>query len=732
MNSLIKPLNNPQLQLACDFVEYTNKNIFLTGKAGTGKTTFLLNLKDNSSKRMIVVAPTGVAAINAGGVTIHSFFQLPFGPHLPNTATSNSNSSTGQNIPRQTAINRFSKEKINIIKSLDLLVIDEISMVRADLLDGIDEVLRRFKDRYKPFGGVQLLMIGDLQQLAPIVKEEEWDILREYYDTLFFFGSRALQKTQQVSIELKHIYRQSDNTFIEILNKVRENNIDAATLQQLNKRYIPDFARDADDGYITLTTHNAKAHSLNEIKLEKLSGKIHEFEATCTGDFPEYSYPTDSKLIVKKGAQVMFVKNDTSYEKQFYNGKIGTIVDFEEDHILVQCPDEPQPISVAPLEWSNTKYTIDEETKEITENIIGTFTQYPLKLAWAITIHKSQGLTFEKAIIDANDAFAFGQVYVALSRCKTLEGLVLSAPISTRCIKTDTTISTFTQEVAQNQPDQQALEESKNTYQLTLLTELFDFTPIKRRLGYLQKLLNENEASIHDKYREIFNKMSNALKPELLDIADKFMVQVNQYIATERNIEKNPVLQERVKKACGYFLGTTEAVLYDVLQNTSIEIDNKTVRKSINTVLDELNRDTNIKRSCLKACLDGFVVKVYLDARAKSTIETPEPKPVEKRPKEYSSDSITHAELYARLRTWKNNKADEYNLPSYMIIPQKTLIELVAKQPVSLKQLKEVKGFGQKKVTQFGEEILTIIKEYLEDIDIERSMIEEPLKSIDD
>jgi len=720
--------NNPQLQLAYDFVEYTNKNIFLTGKAGTGKTTFLLDLKERSPKRMIVVAPTGVAAINAGGVTIHSFFQLPFGPHIPSALTTGTGSSTPQKPVNQTSMFRFSQEKINIIKSLDLLVIDEISMVRADLLDGIDEVLRKYKDRYKPFGGVQLLMIGDLQQLAPIVKEEEWGILREYYDTMFFFGSRALQRTQHISIELKHIYRQSDLTFIEILNKVRENHIDTDTLDQLNKRHIPDFAKDSDDGYITLTTHVAKANRLNETKLEKLSGKTYNFDATTSGEFPEYSYPTEYKLTLKRGAQVMFVKNDTSHEKLFYNGKIGTVVDFEDDYILVRCEDDNEDISVVPLEWSNTKYSIDETTKEIKETIIGSFIQYPLKLAWAITIHKSQGLTFEKAIIDANDAFAFGQVYVALSRCKTLEGMVLSNPISPRSIKTDTTVSTYTHEVEQNQPDQQALEDSKYDYQLTLLLELFDFTSINRRLNYLIKILSDNGASIHESYQGIFEKLATSLKTKILDVSVTFKAQVNKLVTEQKNIEENVQLQDRIIKACGYFLDTTNTVIHNVLKETNIETDNKTVRKSINTVLDELNQETSIKIACFKNCINGFKVKEYLAARAKSTIEKPDRKQTQKRQEEQVSSSITHPKLYARLKTWKENKAEEFDLPSYMVIPQKTLIELVSRHPVSLKQLKKIKGFGQKKVDQFGEEVLTIIKEYLEDSNIEIILDEEPQK----
>ncbi len=420
---MTKPFNNPQLRLAFEFVQHTGRNIFLTGKAGTGKTTFLHNLKKETSKRMIVVAPTGVAAINAGGVTIHSFFQLPFGPQLPgNNSANDSNSS----------IRRFSKQKINIIRSIDLLVIDEISMVRADLLDGIDGTLRRFKNRNLPFGGTQLLLIGDLQQLAPVVKDNEWNLLRNHYTTSFFFGSLALQKTNYVSIELVHVYRQSDETFINLLNKVRNNVMDNDVIEALNNRYNSDF-NSLGTSHIILTTHNAKAKQINDSRLEKLTGNDYNFMATITGNFPEFSFPTDGELKLKQGAQVMFIKNDPNPDKQYYNGKIGSIIDIDDESITVQCDGDDEPISVEKLFWEKMAYKINDDSKEIVESIEGTFVQYPLKLAWAITIHKSQGLTFENAVIDAQDAFAHGQVYVALSRCKTLEGLVQFKNNSKKC-----------------------------------------------------------------------------------------------------------------------------------------------------------------------------------------------------------------------------------------------------------------------------------------------------------
>ena len=718
----MEPFNNPQLKLAHDFVQYTNKNIFLTGKAGTGKTTFLLNLKGKSNKRMIVVAPTGVAAINAGGVTIHSFFQLSFGPHIPVDAATNNYlspaSSKGQYNYNQSFVNKFNREKINIIKSLDLLVIDEISMVRADVLDGIDEVLRRYKDRYKPFGGVQLLMIGDLQQLAPVVRSEDWNLLKDYYSTMFFFGSRALQKTQHISIELKHIYRQKDDAFIQILNRVRDNNMDAATLRELNKRYIPGFAVKSNGGYITLTTHNSQAQQINDTKLAKLSGMSHQFGATVSGEFPEFNYPTDNNLTLKIGAQVMFMKNDSSYEKLFYNGKIGKIMKFEEDKVIVQCPNDTDPISVEPLEWSNNKYTIDEETKEIKESVIGTFTQFPLKLAWAITIHKSQGLTFENAIIEANAAFAHGQVYVALSRCKTLEGLVLNSPLSSNCIKTNTTVTAFIREAEQNQPDEITLEESKNDFQYTLLNELFDFNLIDRRVHYLLKIINEHKESVLDSFRETFMQMADSSKADLLDVSEKFNHHIKQFTAQQKNIEINVPLQDLAKKACAYFLEKINSIYYAVLEKTSLETDNKLVRKSVNDILEKLIKETNLKLACLTACLGGFNVKTYLDARAKAVIEKPVIKPAHKATAEHLSEAIPNPKLYILLRNWRNNKADEANVPSYMVFQQKTLIALVTQLPLTCKELSKVTGFGKVKTSQFGEEVVTIIKTYIDDNNI--------------
>ncbi|MFO7658057.1 MAG: helix-turn-helix domain-containing protein [Bacteroidales bacterium] len=702
---------NPQLKLAYDFVQYTNRHIFLTGKAGTGKTTFLHNLKRVSPKRMIVVAPTGVAAINAGGVTIHSFFQMPFGPYIP--VENKVSQSSNEPAPR-VGYQKFSREKINIIRSLDLLVIDEVSMVRADVLDGIDEVLRRYKNHSLPFGGVQLLMIGDLQQLAPIVKEDEWGILQDYYDTIYFFGSRALKQTDYVSVELEHIYRQSDIEFIEILNKIRENRLDNQTLQKLEKKCIPGFNPDTKEGYITLTTHNAQAQELNESKLRKLHSGPHVFTATVQGEFPEYSYPTDYELTLKTGAQVMFVKNDSSREKLFYNGKIGKITAITDDIIFVECPGDNSAIPVDQAEWQSTKYSINEETKDITETIVGTFTQYPLKLAWAITIHKSQGLTFEKAIIDAHAAFAHGQVYVALSRCKTLEGLVLSTPIGTRGIKSDKLISQFTQEIAENQPDEQTLENSKKNYQKSLLLELYNFEPLHIKIFQVLKMLKENESIVFGNARELFKSMNEEVKNNIIEVGQKFKAQILQFVSKDPDIETNGLLQERIKKACTYFSEKIVSIVLEKAGQAVIETDNRTLRKSVNDLIARLKTEWEARLVCMQACSKGFTVKEYLDVRAKAAIEKPEGRKPKKEEQEFSADVIPHPELYKMLKSWRNVKARELNLPHYMVLPQKTMIALLNLLPATKPELKTIKGFGRKKTNTFGDEILKIINTYVD------------------
>lgn len=701
---------NPQLELVSNYVQYTGQHIFLTGKAGTGKTTFLHNLREHPLKRMVVVAPTGVAAINAHGVTIHSFFQLPFGPLIGFDRT-------------KTDQMRFNREKVNIIRSLDLLVIDEISMVRADLLDAVDAVLRRFRTHNKPFGGVQLLMIGDLQQLSPVVKEDERELLRDCYETPYFFSSRALRETSFVSIELTQVFRQQDNHFISILNQVRENRLDKLSLETLNRRYIPDFRPDEKEGYITLCTHNAQAKRINDSKLQALSGEEYCFKARIEGSFPEYSYPTEFELIVKEGAQVMFVKNDTSPEKLFYNGKIGKISRIENETVFVLCPGEEKEIAVTRMDWENIKYSLKADTNEIVEEKEGVFTQYPLRLAWAITIHKSQGLTFERAIIDAQSSFAHGQVYVAISRCKTLEGMVLSRPINARSIINDHTVKGFTEQIEQNQPDKTQLHSAQIAYQQELLTELFRFTQFRNHILHIEKIMNENMGSIPAPTRNLFGQMFSLLHNEVWEVADKFQTQMKQLLPQQPDVEQNDALQIRIGKAAGYFSEKIKTIIFDVLPKADIDIDNKAVKKQLADAVKRLKNDAQIKYETLKACLNGFCLKDLLQSQATAAIEKANPKESVKKETEktavLNNENISHPVLFNRLRSWRRARAVELTVPAYSVFSQKSLYELVHFLPTDKKSLLKINGIGEKKIAQFGQEMIEIIREYCKEQGIE-------------
>lgn len=419
---------NFELDVARFIVEKTDMSLFLTGKAGTGKTTFLREVVRYTKKKCIVLAPTGIAAVNAGAMTIHSFFQFGLGPFV-------------QGVIEPKSDFRINKSKLELIRHLQLLIIDEVSMVRADLMDHIDVELRRIRRNSKPFGGVQLLMIGDLQQLPPIAHGGEDELLRQYYKTLYFFSSAALKSMKYSCIELKNVYRQTDGHFIDILNHARDCTLTSQDISDLNARYIPGFSPKPEDGYIRLMTHNRQVDYVNETEMEKLDSKPYTFVAAVTGTFPEESYPTADSLTLKKGAQVMFIKNDP--ERRFINGTLGEVKSIDKNSIAVRLAESGTIIDVEPVEWQNIRYQFDEESKEISSKQIGRFKQYPLKAAWAITVHKSQGLTFDKAIIDVHAAFSPGQAYVALSRCRTLDGLVLSSPVSASVFMRDNAVDAY-------------------------------------------------------------------------------------------------------------------------------------------------------------------------------------------------------------------------------------------------------------------------------------------------
>lgn len=696
---------NKEIELAWNFVNTTNQSVFLTGKAGTGKTTFLHNLKHNSLKRIVVVAPTGVAAINARGVTIHSFFQLPFGPILPDS-----------DINRSAGFNRkFSKTKINIIKSMDLLIIDEISMVRADVLDGIDKTLKRFRDRSKTFGGVQVLMIGDLQQLSPVIRENEWQLLKPYYQTGYFFSSLAYQSCNAITIELKHIYRQENPKFIEILNEIRNNSLTQASADELNKRYIKDFKPDPKEGYIALTTHNNRAEQVNTKELDALTTKGYKYTAKVSGKFPDHAFPNKEELHLKVGAQVMFIKNDSSPEKRYFNGKIGKVIYLDKDEVVVKCPDDDYNINTTQEEWENINYTVNAETKAITEDKIGSFSQIPLRLAWAITIHKSQGLTFEKAIVDAQGAFAHGQTYVALSRCKSLEGLVLKSKIDSSQIINDQQVSSFTKLSAENQPDEEALELAKRTFQLDSINDIFNYYEFLYPINRLLDLYYKNRGSIQGQIESPLINMKEGVT-NLLKVGNRFNNQLQDISNDGRLPETNNLIQERFKKAITYFKTETEKYVVENLKALTYSTDNKAIENDLIKALDTIEELIATKLSYFNGLSEGFSTQKFLELRAKSVFLTKD-KP--KKSRASVIDGTVNIELFELLRELRNEIATENDLIHYQIFTQKALYEICEVLPVTKKQLLEINGFGKVRVEKYGTQILNVIKDYCEENNIE-------------
>ncbi len=713
------PINH-ELQLANNFVRYTDCHIFLTGKAGTGKTTFLHNLRKNATKRLIVTAPTGVAAINADGVTLHSFFQLPFGPFLPE------NGAWGPNRQRQF---RFSKEKKQIIKNLDLLVIDEISMVRADLLDAVDAVLRRYRRSNQPFGGVQLLMIGDLHQLTPVAKREEWDLLQGHYESVYFFSSRALGLTEMLTIELKHIYRQSDARFIELLNRVRDNRLDAPSLTTLNRRCFPDFSPDDNEDYITLTTHNRRADSINTTRLNALPGKKRRFTAEISGDFPKHNYPTSSTLLLKEGAQVMFVRNDPSGEKLYYNGKIGKIAGFSGKEVRVSCPEDQDDIIVKAISWENIKYTVNEETGNIESDTIGKFEQCPLRLAWAITIHKSQGLTFERAVIDVGAAFAHGQVYVALSRCKTIDGLVLSSPFSEQELQTDEAVKRFNGESRQNPPSESRLRATQRDYQQRLLLECFDFSLLGRHLNYLVRLLRGNSGTIQVSGITDIDGLARRAEEDIFVVGKGFKRQLLSIFAQSDLPESNDRVLERITKASAWFQDKISDIFGETMPRLHIDTDNKELAKKIDIAVNTLNQEIAVKLAAVKSCEQGFSPSSYLRAVSSAETDFTPKRPKKRQNPDYTESDIAHPELFQTLKDWRTRRAGERDIPHFQIMHQKVLIQIAVYLPDNLIDLKKMNGVGKKTLEKYGGELIEMVSNYRRKHDIDKVTVPEPKKT---
>lgn len=716
---------NEMFELAAQLVNQSSRSIFLTGKAGTGKTTFLKYIRENCPKQMAVVAPTGVAAINAGGVTIHSFFQLPFAPFIPASTAFGGNGEEIVSRHNLTSRLKINGDKIKVIRQLELLVIDEISMVRADTMDAIDVVLRHIRRRpYERFGGVQLLLIGDMFQLPPVIKEQEWKILSEYYASPYFFDSAIIKEEPPLYIEFTKIYRQSEEKFIRVLNQVRNNAIDEESLVILESRYQPSFRRNNKDEYIVLTTHNETARTINSSELSKLDGRSFTYKAVIEGDFPPMAFPADEALQLKEGAQVMFIKNDSDRGKRYFNGKIGIVTALEADKIVVKCKDDTDEIEVGKELWENIRYAVDKSSRDMKEQVIGSFAQYPLRLAWAITIHKSQGLTFEKAIIDAGEAFAPGQVYVALSRCTSLDGMVLQSRLRNGSVYTDQRIVAFSRKIASSHTVKEELEIAKKMYREKLLLETFDFAAAVNSINELRDLVAEHGAAFNS---DALTWIGELLKKAgaVQDTALKFHIWLKAQFQQTGVSEENLVLQERVSKAALHFTKELESII-EFLQQPKLATDSKLNAKSVNEGLKEVFAELAVKKHLVQA----FEDKIDPDAwyqRKKGFIVPAFPVNVYGGSAGTKSD-IPNPALYQQLKRLRDSICDRQGLPIYLVASSSTLEELALYLPQSLEELRGINGFGDTKVRRYGQEFLDIIIGYSEANGLGSNMANKSLK----
>lgn len=693
-------------ELAERYVKATGRSVFLTGKAGTGKTTFLKYITKTTGKRYVVLAPTGVAAINAGGSTIHSFFQLPLCPYLPQVKEL----VTEYQMPER--YRSLRKERIRIIRTLDLLVIDEISMVRADLLDAVDMTLRKYRRNDKPFGGVQLLMIGDAQQLSPVVKDNERQYISQVYQSPYFFHSKALQKLEYVTIELQKVHRQQDMDFVNILNGIRENRIGHSHLQRLNSRVK---AYESDEDVIRLTTHNAQADKINELKLDALPGNATTFRAEIDGEFPENSYPANETLSLKIGAQVMFIRNDS--EAGFYNGKIGKVTEIGAKGNVTVTGSNGQSINVVPVEWQNSQYILDDESGEIKQNVIGTFKQLPLRIAWAITIHKSQGLTFDKVIIDAGAAFAFGQIYVALSRCRTLEGISLESPIRNSSIYSDMHVTRFNDEIHTGAEDVRSrVDAEEKGYRYNIYRDIFELGGICSNLGWVRKIWKER---LYDIYEPEYHSLSKwkETADNLKMTGETFQSQLTRIENTQTHDET--FLNERLTKAAAYFGPQLEELRSFCYRLAGREIDNKEVGKKLDEAMDELLTRLEISCKAMEIIQQGdFTTEGYSRIRTECLLEdrkTTKSRRFKKLTKLDEGAGTVNEKLRERLQEWRAARFKKDNVPAYVIMHQSTLMAIASIAPQTKRELMNIKGFGEERFKKYGEEILQITAEFNQD-----------------
>jgi len=701
--------NNEMFRLAAELVNQSSRNIFLTGKAGTGKTTFLKYIRENCPKQIAVVAPTGVAAINTGGVTMHSFFQLPFSPFIPDVGGFNRQTEETTNKNSLLSKLRMTTEKKKILQELELLIIDEISMVRCDMLDAVDAILRHIRRRHNErFGGVQVLFIGDMFQLPPVIKEHEWRLLKDFYNSPYFFDSLVIKEELPVYIEFNKIYRQSEEKFINVLNQVRNNQLDDDGRSLLEKRFVPDFRRTKDDGYIILTTHNERARNKNEAELNSLANKPFSYRAEIEGDFPESAYPAEEQLLLKVGSQVMFIKNDTERIKRYFNGKIGIVTELNDDKILVQCKDEPDEIEVKKEKWENIRYTVDKKSRQLKEEVLGSFTQYPLRLAWAITIHKSQGLTFDKVIIDAGEAFAPGQVYVALSRCTTLDGIVLQSRIRSTKMFSDERIVRFSKTNSSKNILEQELQRSKRNCHLKILLSLFDYKQIFEDAKELNQYLIENRSSFNEESEKWIGEFLDEII-KLEGIAEKFQNQLRSIFNREENADTNELLKERMNAGAGYFMKEQNRVR-ELLNGCPVVTDSRLHSKEINEALKDLFSGLSIKKYLMEGLSGTLDIETYHKRKKDFILPTFSVNVYAGEAKERTESP--HPVLHQRLRKLRDNICSKADLPIYIIAGTNTLDEMSRYLPQTLVEIRKISGFGDAKTEKYGQQFLNVILEY--------------------
>ncbi len=688
---------NEVFDLAYRFVTETSENIFLTGKAGTGKTTFLKFLKDHCAKNIIVAAPTGVAAINAGGVTLHSLFQLPFHPFIP----------TARSKEDLLSKLKYNGQRQQLLRKMELLVIDEISMVRCDVIDAIDTILRSVRRKHDlPFGGVQLLCIGDLYQLPPVAPRNDWGILQEYYPSPFFFDSYVIKEQMPLLIELTTIYRQKEHSFVNLLNKVRNNFMDADDFEDLHMRYFPDFRPDEEEKFITLTSHNNQADQINARELHKLIAPSTIYKAVIDGEFAENNYPAEGELVLKVGAQVMFLKNDV-VSKRYFNGKIGVVKQLLKDEIIVDCDGED--IYVMPETWENNRYVLNREDGKLEQENLGSFTQFPLRLAWAITIHKSQGLTFERVMIDAGAAFSSGQVYVALSRCTSLEGIVLLSKIPAAAIYSNENVVKGQQSLTHKGSLAERFAGARQIFTQQLLEEIFSFKEVSHLAQLLQSQVKAHQYKLNTEAVEWATNLNNSLITDER-VGLKFSFQIAELMRDEPEIEKNEALQLRINAAASHF-EPKFTNYFKAIKNHPLVTEHREVATEINNTLAQLILSVYTVNYFLDYCKELFSVTEFLKHKLKFATPRINITCYASGKSQVYSD-VANGELYETLKRWRDMIVEENSIPIFMVASHASLKEIAEYLPLTKKDLMKIGGFGKAKADKYGDDILETVQDY--------------------